>query len=214
MISLLISANDTGVGKTRVAALLAAYLSPARVQVVKAVETGVAVAETGDAATVAATLGHPANLSVHRILAYQAALAPLDAAAAEGSQFNFEALAAAVLALPVADWRIIEGAGGLAVPLHADGRDWTDFFRLAGVDRCLLVVDNRLGAINQARLTAAYAQAAGLRYGLWLNQLHDVPAAVLRSNESSLRMLGLPLVAKSGPDARRPDILDPAFLQP
>ncbi len=213
MITFLVSANDTGVGKTWVCGLLAARLGSGSIQMIKPVETGVAADDSGDLGLVATRLGHPARLSTHRLCCFPRALAPMDAAVAEGMELHTDVLVDRIQALPAADWRIVEGAGGIAVPLDEQGHDWADFAAMIGADRCLLVVEDRLGAINQARLVSARAVAAKLNYGLWLNQCADVPVDVLRSNHRNLLALGLPLVAKSAYMSTRADILRADFFQ-
>lgn len=204
MRTIFISANDTGSGKTYVTAALAAclLLRGQRVQVVKAVETGVTpdtpLAQT-DAGSVQvfATRHAPAHVNALHTATLQhftLPLAPVDAARKDGHTLCFETLCAALNALPQdAHWRLVEGAGGLAVPLehsdHGQPRDWADFALCIRAEATLLVVPDRLGAINQARLLAAYARARNLpQPGLWLNQTQcDTSDAVRASNASALR---------------------------
>lgn len=202
MQTVFISANDTGSGKTYVAAALACRCVQRgqRVQYVKAVETGVTAhtaAGQTDAGCVAAFVQrhaaeHCAALSTHTLQRFSEPMAPVDAARIDGAHLDFDALADAVNALPRdnAHWRIVEGAGGLAVPLEtgATPRDWADFAHAIHADATVLVVADRLGSINQARLLAAYAQARNLRNaGLWLNATTDnVPQQIRNSNTSAL----------------------------
>jgi len=104
-------------------------------------------------------------------------------------------MTAALRALPECDWRIVEGAGGIAVPVDADGRDWADFASVIGAERVVLVVADRLGAINQGRMAYAYAEQRGLKAGLWLNVVASVEALVAASNRSGLAAAGVPLWA-------------------
>ncbi len=202
MRTLLVSGSDTGVGKTRVAGALARWLRGrgAEVRIVKAVETGRSGAEWGDAAEAAAGAGLAAE-AAHTPLRFTAPLAPLAAAAAEGRALGWRDLIDGVNATPACAWRIVEGAGGLAVPLADDGRDWADFARDLAVDAVVLVVADRLGAINQARLALAYAEARGLRAGLWLNACAPVDAAVAAANRAGLRGAGAVLWGESAFDS-------------
>lgn len=52
------------------------------------------------------------------------------------------------------DLALVEGAGGVASPLAADG-DSADLARALGVDKVVLVADPALGVINSARLSVA-----------------------------------------------------------
>jgi 8-amino-7-oxononanoate synthase len=189
--TILVSGSDTGIGKTRVTGLLARRLAALghRVQIVKPVESGRAEDRDAErarklAATAAETGG--GAVEAHTLVSFTEPLAPLAAAALEGRAFGIEDLVATLHTLPAAEWRLIEGAGGLAVPLDADGRDWADFARLIEADAVLLVVPDRLGAINQARLTLAYAKSHGLHAGLCLNACAPADAAVAAANRSGL----------------------------
>ena len=110
MRTLLVTGADTGVGKTQVTAALARLLAAggARVQIVKAVETGSPA--QGDAERARELAG--ADAEVFTLAAFAAPLAPLAAAALEGRAFSMEAMTDALRALPPCDWRIVEGAGG------------------------------------------------------------------------------------------------------
>ena len=203
MRTLVVTGTDTGVGKTQVTAALARLLSVggARVQIVKAVETGNPL--QGDAVRAREMSG--AEAEVFTLAAFAAPLAPLAAAAAEGRTFSLEAMTAALRALPACDWRIVEGAGGIAVPVDADGRDWAEFAVGIGAERVVLVVADRLGAINQGRLAYAYAAQRGLKAGLWLNAAAPVEAQVAASNRSGLAAAGVPLWAAQAYGAVLPE---------
>lgn len=198
MKTLLVTGSDTGVGKTRVTGALARLLSArsADLRIVKPVETGAPNGhgddEAGDAQVAARAAGLPTS-AAHTMLRFTAPLAPLAAAAAEGRTLSWSELIDGVNATPPCDWRIIEGAGGLAVPLAEDGRDWADFAREIEADAVVLVVADRLGAINQARLTLAYATARGLRAGVWLNACSPTDAKVMEANRAGLHAAGVPL---------------------
>jgi dethiobiotin synthetase len=122
-------------------------------------------------------------------------MAPLAAAADAGIEISLTKLIAAVRALPDCDWRVLETAGGIAVPIDPCGSDWADFARAIKVDFVVCVVDDRLGAINQARLVASYCHAKGiLGAGVWLNAAHSDPdSAVAAANRAGLASCGLPV---------------------
>lgn len=209
MKTILIAASDTGAGKTRVCGALAGTFSAygLAVQIVKAVQTGVAEGARGDAETaaegarsLAALFANPnaGRVSAHTLFSFAAPLAPLAAAGRERREFGLRALADALAALPGdgADIRIVETAGGLAVPVDADGSDWADFARDIAADLTVLVVDDRLGAINQGRLVAAYAKSKNVPApGFWLNAVSEVSPDVKQSNRLGLVSSGLRLLA-------------------
>lgn len=204
MISVLISGNDTGVGKTHVTGLLARRLTAdgLRVRIVKIVETG-ATANPSDATTAAALAGP--NIEALTLFSFRAPLAPLPAAAFENRPLNFRVIHDAIARLDhTADVTLLEGAGGLAVPLDADGSDWADLARELRVAATLLVVQDRLGAINQARLLATYAQTRRTPAPAWvLNTTAPVAPEVARTNRDALAAGPLPLF-----DAGQADSLD------
>ncbi len=164
-----VTGTDTDAGKTVVtAALLRALLrrgTPARA--VKPVQTG--VPETGlagdaclyvDAAGEwAASPALPVAMTLER---FRLPVSPHLAAAREGRRLTVADLTAAVgEACRDGVFALVEGAGGAAVPLN-DDESMLDL--MAALDLpVLLVVGNRLGAINHALLTLQAVRARGLR---------------------------------------------------
>ncbi|HZZ58814.1 MAG TPA: aminotransferase class I/II-fold pyridoxal phosphate-dependent enzyme, partial [Opitutaceae bacterium] len=204
MRSLLVTGSDTGVGKTHVVGLIAAALarSGAAVQIVKVIETGVTPGQPGDAETAAGSWNRrPAasegSIEPFTLFKYRAPLAPATAAALEGQVIQFGAVVAACRAVPPAAIRLYEGAGGIATPLDAEGHDWADLAAALGIESLVIVIPDRLGAINQSRLCLARAAACGLKATIWLNTLQEVPPEVARSTRDTLRALNIPLLAES-----------------
>jgi dethiobiotin synthetase len=195
MRSILITGTDTGIGKTRVTGIIARLLSKqGRVQVVKPVESGCGAGRPADAPLAAGTWAESFTPFV-----LPKPMAPLAAAADAGIEISLTKLVAAVRALPAGDWRVLETAGGIAVPIDPCGSDWADFARALNVDYVVCVVEDRLGAINQARMVARYCHAKGiLSAGLWLNAAHAHPEpAIAASNRAGLANCGLPLWGES-----------------
>ncbi len=196
MRTIVVSGSDTGIGKTRVMAALARTLAAtgASVQIVKVVESGRRDAvHLGDAENAAVLAGLPAA-AAHTLRRYNAAISPTDAAIADGEVLEWADLVADYTRLPKCDWRLVEGAGGISVPLDADGRDWADFACVVAADSVVLVVADRLGAINQSRLTLNYARSRGLHAGIWLNESDGAPPAeVARSTRTTLNRLNIPI---------------------
>jgi len=160
--ALFVTGTDTGVGKTFVACALAAALRRAgrRVGVMKPVETGVA-GDPEDAVRLKAAAGDPAPLDEICPYRLPAPLAPSVAARLAGVTIDVDALVAAIAARRQAsDALLVEGAGGLLVPV-VDRVTWLDLaVRLALP--VLIVAANRLGTVNHAALTARVARDAGL----------------------------------------------------
>ena len=206
MRSILVTATDTGVGKTQVCGALARLLAGtgSQVQIVKLVECGRTSPDTGDAIRAQQLANSPTATPI-TVLSFPAPLAPLTAAAEAGEELSLGRLISLCDALPDCDWRIIEGSGGLAVPLDKNGSDWADFAEQAGVDKVILVVPDRLGAINQTRLAHAYASARGLRPRIWFNATAQVEPEVAVSNRTGLQQVGLFPFASQAFAATLPD---------
>ncbi len=208
MLTIFVSGNDTDAGKTHVLGQFAGALASRglRTQIVKLVETGMPADDScGDAdrAIVAARKiagdNNAGLLSAFRLARYSQPLAPTEAARRDGEVFSVEALARKALLLPDCDVRLIEGAGGLAVPVDDNGRDWADFAR-DNADATLLVVENRLGAICQARFLAMYCASKGVPAPhFWLNEMRPQSEGVLASNRLEIPKLGIPIIGESFP---------------
>src|SRR5437879_8092184 len=164
MIRLGITGTDTGVGKTIVACAIATGLRRRglRVAAMKPVETGVAPNDDmRDGARLARAAGGLLPLSVLSPLTFPDPLAPFAAARRVGAHVDLALLDHAVrTASAGADALVIEGAGGLLVPITAGASFDSLFARWETED--IIVAANRLGVINHTRLTLAAARAAGL----------------------------------------------------
>lgn len=193
MIALGVTGTDTGVGKTVVsAALAAAYAKKgARVGVMKPVETGVTRESLDrDGIRLAKAAGSRDDASLITPYAFPDPLAPLVAARRVGAAVDIGRLDGIFRSISRdRDVVIVEGAGGLLVPLTADEAFDTLFLRWKlGV---LLVAANRLGVINHVQLTLRAARIAGLNIrAVVLNDTGTDPAdASTTSNEALLQEL-------------------------
>jgi len=196
MNTLLVSGNDTHIGKTWICRALVRYLVSHHqsVQVVKVVETGITSDQEGDANTAIEACQYSNQCEAYTLYSFPEPLAPVTAARKAGCTLSLDNIVSKIKALPETNWRILETAGGLAVPLEASGLDTVDLALSLSVDYLILVVQNRLGAIHQARVLAAYAPHTTISTGIWLNDSmpidnHDVTD----SNYSELTTLKIPL---------------------
>ncbi len=91
---------------------------------------------------------------------------------------------------------VVEGAGGWRVPL-AEGYDMADLAADFGLP-VIVVVGNRLGALNHTILTVEAIRARGLEVaGLVLNQLSDELDTASITNKGMLEQLtGAPILAE------------------
>lgn len=188
-----ITGTDTGVGKTVVSCALAARARQhgLRVAAMKPLESGVeARATDSDAMRLIAACGGMLDAALVRPYLLDEPLAPWVAAEREGVVVDLARLGAARAALEQdQDLLIVEGAGGLLVPITAD----LSYDGLFASWQCELVVvaANRLGVLNHTRLTLQAARAAGLAVrAIVLTALHDGADDVAQaSNSDALRRL-------------------------
>jgi len=187
--ALFITGTDTGVGKTFVACALARAFRERgrRVAVMKPVETGV----EGEPADALALRGAADPAPLDDICPYRlrAPLAPAVAARLEGVTIDVARLVALVARRrQEADVLLVEGAGGLVVPLDAR-TTYAELAARAGLP-LLIVGANRLGVINHCALTARVAAAAGLAVrGFVLSQPAPTTDASAATNAEAIATL-------------------------
>ena len=198
---LFITGTDTGVGKTLVTCGLAAALRARGVcvGVMKPIETGCAAGPGGelraaDAEALAWFAGSTAAPTDICPIRFAEPLAPSAAAARAGVAIDLGRIDQAFARVSAgADFVLVEGAGGLLVPI-APGVSMAELALRLGLP-LLVVVGNKLGAINHARLTCEVARARGLELRGWaLNCLTPGPDLAADTNAGALRdLLGPPL---------------------
>ena len=157
---LFVTGTDTNVGKTTVAcALIAAWAHRGvRVGVMKPCETG----DGSDAARLIAASGRQLPLGQVRPYHFALPLSPQVAAERAGESIDLKRLQTAFAALAAeSDWMVVEGAGGLLVPLTPT----VDMADLAGQFALPLLVVARpgLGTLHHTRATLEAAQQRGLQ---------------------------------------------------
>ena len=198
-----ITGTDTGVGKTLVACGLAAAFKDAglKVGVMKPAESGCRN-EKGhlvpqDATFLKAAAG--SNQSIDRICPYRLGVpaAPSVAAAHAAVRIRPDFLVRLCHDMGAAhDLMLVEGAGGLMVPLVSD-YTYADLARELGL-AVLVVVGNRLGAINHAVLTIEHGTCLGLNVtGYILNDMESEGTPATATNAQTLQeMTRVPCVGK------------------
>lgn len=174
-----VTGTDTGVGKTLVAAALARFLAARglHVGVMKPAETGVEdpsrLGPDGALLQWACGSSEPAD----RITPYRLRrpLAPSQAARHDGVYIDPEHLRQVAADLAARhDFLIVEGAGGLMVPLHG-GYLMADFAGALGLP-LLVVARPALGTINHTLLTVFAARGMELPLaGIIINNMPEHP---------------------------------------
>ena len=192
MKSVLISGTGTEVGKTYTASKLTRHLvhNNHSVQIVKVVETGVSVGNEIDSRIIAQGL-ECNQVSSHTLCSFEYPMAPFDAAKLENKELSYSKVLNKIEDLSTSsDYRILEGAGGIAVPLDKDpDKDWLRLAIDLKVDLLLLVIKEELGAINQARMVYQYckkAEAHSIPITLFLNAHETIANELKVSHERTL----------------------------
>jgi dethiobiotin synthetase len=188
-----VTGTDTGAGKTVLAAAIAAALRAGGVRVAafKPVVTGLAEPAGSWPADhellAAATGARPQDVCA---ATFEAPVSPHLAAELAGEELALDALAAAAHAAAAgAEALVVEGIGGLLVPLSADH----DVRDLAVALDLPLVVAARpgLGTINHSLLTIEAARAAGLDVrAVVLTPWPREPSVMERSNRETIARCG------------------------
>ena len=216
MIRLGITGTDTGVGKTVVACAIAAGLRRRGLNVaaMKPVETGVAFDDSSrDGACLARAAGGTHPLSVVAPIVLAEPLAPLAAARRSRSMIDLSLLDHAMRTASIdADALVVEGAGGLLVPI-TDQVSFDTLFARWKLD-VVVVAANRLGVINHTRLTLAAIRAAGLAVSMVVtnrlspdDELSMEDNAALIAELEGVRVVELPWLANAGDLDRASEII-------
>jgi dethiobiotin synthetase len=222
--SVFITGTDTGVGKTFFACALAASLKAAghKVGVMKPAETGCGGGNGNFEPQDARALKHASGCEVplDKICPYQFTepLAPSVAAQREGRLIDIDRLMDIYHEISTGhDVTLVEGAGGLMVPLLAS-YTYADFASVAKLP-LIVVAPNKLGVINHLLLTLEHASCKGLRIlGYVLNHLDPMSSPAAESNREALFTLtGVPCLGElpyeKEPSSANPlESLDLSFL--
>jgi adenosylmethionine-8-amino-7-oxononanoate aminotransferase len=227
--ALCIAGTDTDAGKTTVSAalLLAARKKGFAPVGIKPVQTGCAQVEENEsgasgmlaAPDVAVYLDACPSAHARALLMLEEACSPHLAAANLGTSIDVTALARSVEDAVAAAYAakqerdadsasdaplftVIESAGGVMTPLN-DSESMLDLFTHLRLP-VLLVVGNRLGAINQALLSVAALQQRGIPLAGFVLSYPNAPGGFSETGRSILsdngfaisRMAGIPLLAE------------------
>jgi dethiobiotin synthetase len=221
-----ITGTDTGVGKTFVACGLAALLreSGYRVGVMKPAETGCAQRDGELVPEDALRLRQASGCAepIEKICPYRLPepLAPSIAAERAGVRIDVDHLLAVYRDISSEhDVTIVEGAGGLMVPL-LPSFTYADLARVLKLP-IIVVAANRLGAINHLLLTLEHASCKGLTVlGYVLNRVTNEPSLATETNREVLSGLTgapclgeLPFIEDAEPGATFPlDVFEQEFV--
>jgi dethiobiotin synthetase len=189
---ILITGTDTGVGKTVVTASLAALLRDVgyRVGVMKPVETGCKQRDgkliPEDAVRLKEASGSAEPIAAICPYRLREPLAPSIAAERAGVKIDVDYLLNVYQEISTRhDITLVEGAGGLMVPL-LPSYTYADFARVLNLP-VIVVAANKLGAINHLLLTLEHAGCKGLTVlGYVLNRISNESSSAAETNREVL----------------------------
>jgi dethiobiotin synthetase len=196
-----ITGTDTGVGKTIVASILAKGLLSRGVDVgvMKPFQTGATRIggkwRAPDADFLKAASGVADEIDLICPVVLEAPLAPSVAAALEGRDIGINDVLPSFFELSRRhEFMIVEGAGGLAVPIN----DQSNMRGLAVSLQTPIVIVARaaLGTINHTHLTVEYARGADLKIaGVIISNYPKHPGLAEQTNPAQIELLsGIPLL--------------------
>jgi dethiobiotin synthetase len=171
-----VTATDTGVGKTTVSCAIAAAAAERglRVRVLKPIETGIADPHGDcDAERLRKAARSTQKIGQASVWSFRAPASPLFAARQAGMTIDVDRLDAAFEAVCRDADFVVEGAGGLMVPITPT-ESFATLFKRWGLPM-LIVAPDRLGVVNHVRLTCQAASAEKLPITAIV--LHDVALA-------------------------------------
>ena len=187
-----ITGTDTNVGKTVVTAALGMALQQTggTVGIMKPVETGAAPDEsTSDGHRLKRLFAPYQNVGVRGLYGFRPPVAPLEAARTSQQTIDVDAILDDYRTFAVyREYMIVEGAGGILVPL-TETSDVCDLIRLLGLP-CLIVSRTSLGAVNHTRLTLMGLRQTGIPIlGVLLNHADMNPEEQQASSIKLIREL-------------------------
>jgi len=218
---LLVTGTDTGIGKTVIAAAIAHWLrrQGLRVAVCKPAGSGCVhrreglVSEDAEFLAHCADARHPLDLICPQRFAEP--LAPAIAAQRAGTELDWESIDRAIgLMCRDSDVMVVEGVGGLMVPMDAKHTflDLAAWLALPAV----VVARPTLGTINHTLLTLSALRARGVKVaGVVINRYPtDTPGAAEETNPRAIEKWGRVSVLAIVPEEPLPPRAHPNPIPP
>ncbi len=192
MSGVFIAGTDTGAGKTWVACDLIrrSVAAGKRVAAMKPIAAGCIQTSEGwlndDVARLRAVSNVSLPLALINPYAFEAAIAPHIAAQQTGVEINLTRIESVYREIETqADEVIVEGVGGLLVPINSNQSAADIVLRLNLP--VILVVGMRLGCLNHALLTVEAIEKRGLRLQAWVANQIDPAMCEFEANLAYLR---------------------------
>ncbi|CEG56842.1 dethiobiotin synthase [Legionella fallonii] len=190
-----ITGTDTDCGKTYVTSQLVNFF--ANTAAIKPVASGCSFIDGQLVSADAQQLQQNSRLSLDVInpWRFKSPVSPHIAAKEDGVELSISEIADHCLNLQITgiDNLLIEGAGGLMVPLN-DKETWIDFLTQTEIP-VILVVGMKLGCINHALLTETALKVNKINCAGWIANCFNSEMLALAENIETLkRMLHVPLL--------------------
>lgn len=189
-----VSGSDTDVGKTYISTQLVAQLVALGITVEtrKPAESGFVDPEKSDARKLQQANNNREPLEIITPNRYLAALAPHRAARLEGKELTLEMLTAACVKTSPDSLLVVEGAGGFYSPIAEDGLN-ADIAAALELP-VFIVVDNRIGAVNQSLMSIEAVISRGLSVAaIILNDVSGKNEAGMDNRSDLQAHTGLPV---------------------
>jgi dethiobiotin synthetase len=195
---LFVTGTDTGVGKTEIACALVAAARADGVDLgaMKPAQSGVEPGEASDADRLRSAAGDADPMALVCPYQFAAPLAPGVAARLAGTEIRLEVILEAARTLAGRHAALlVEGAGGLLVPLTAR-HTYADLARALALP-VLVVARAGLGTVNHTALTVEALRARGLAVaGVVLNRTSAESDPSMPHNAAEIeRLTGAPVIA-------------------
>jgi dethiobiotin synthetase len=123
-------------------------------------------------------------------------ISPHIAAAESGVELSIESIATICDSMPAdsLDFHLVEGAGGLMVPLNAK-ETWIEFLKYTKMP-VILVVGMKLGCLNHALLTEAVLKKNAIHCVGWIANCLNLEMLALQENiQTLIQRLDMPLLS-------------------
>jgi len=149
-----VSGNDTNIGKTFVSSLLIKLLKDRykKVAYIKPIESGIKNARNSDLFKVRNYYNLKDKVDFYQFNTFVEPVAPLTAAIIEKKKINYKSIVTKIKQLEKEyDILLVEGAGGLRVPLTQD-KEVVDLIKSINA-RALLVISSKLGTLNHTYMS-------------------------------------------------------------
>ncbi|PLX69431.1 MAG: dethiobiotin synthase [Denitrovibrio sp.] len=177
-----ITGTDTDIGKTYFSGLLCKHLKEqgGKVCYIKPVQTGFPADDDSKTVREMSVLSEDDCKVLHTAEAPVAPYIVFD-------EFPFDETVETINSITGYDWLIVEGAGGIMVPLDSDYMNY-DLVKACDLE-CLVVVPNRLGCINHSLLNKSFLESNNLKFAGFAMNNHFLASKFDRFNISMLNEL-------------------------